>query len=99
MCKMEHPLLYWLPCPPKKLGGLYPTLTVVCFISFFLLSTETECINYVVVGITVIEGSGEGYSVIWGHLQVIPLRMLSATCSSMYLGISEVYVTESCEDV
>lgn len=53
MCKMEHPLLYWLPCPPKKLGGLYPTLTVVCFISFFLLSTETECINYVVVGITV----------------------------------------------
>jgi hypothetical protein len=37
-------------CPARKLGRLYPTSTVVCFISFFLLSTETECINYVVMG-------------------------------------------------
>lgn len=39
--------------PARKIGRLYPTSTVVCFISFFLLSTETECINYVVMGITV----------------------------------------------
>jgi hypothetical protein len=45
---------------------LYPTLTVVCFISFFLLSTETECINYVVMGITVKMDQGRGNYVIWG---------------------------------